>query len=141
MTLDDVMKLEGRELDKRVGARLGLWNEPEEGETSHWWGWADAEKTWNVHASVALGRLWGPSQWSDCLPKFSSEWQAAMLIPAWLRGQEPDARANFATNLAYFSSRRRGEELWISSPFNRLTDAVVYAEAVDYARAILPLFS
>ena len=109
MTLDDVMKLEGRELDAAVARIIGYRYLPDLGYT----------------------RLDGTYVHLDKLPAFSTDWNAAMQVREWARGLDgPAAVQYFRAVMDCLSERTRAKTTWGTS-------AVEWIEPIDYARAAL----
>ena len=144
MTLDDVMKLEGRSLDAAVAEHAMGWTRQGKGEwTSPGHGpdmlWCDPEeKGEHDYIESPEGECYyfcpcryglrGQDQ-EDALPHFSTDWNAAMQVREW--GRDTSRWADFLDALQRVINERPG---WLPSDS---IDYLMWFEPIDLCRAAL----
>ena len=117
MTLDDAMKLEGRELDAAVAERIGI------------------PLYWHEYLLSGDGRLTkcGPylnpqnsgESVNHQVPAFSTDWSAAMQVREWARASEARRRPFTHYVLECLYARSADGDIFLDT------------EPIDYARAAL----
>lgn len=126
MTIDEVMKLEGRELDAAVAGRLN--------GCSHVPVASRIIDDGHIREHVLFCPRCGKGNiTADDFPHFSTDWNAAMQVREWVKSSEPSRARMWVEAVSQCETARNRPTSYISFG----SDVLLHAEPVDYARAAL----